>query len=89
MYKSAIISALSLSLVACSGANVTSQIRDFDKQSSSKMIRCETFGTGSSSTNEKLEKYDGWSMVYASEYTTENKSTTEMTMCFEKLNGNN
>ncbi|WPC72247.1 hypothetical protein [Vibrio porteresiae] len=84
MYKGLLMAASVVLLAGCSGANVTSQVRDFDATNASKMIRCVTVGTGSSSTNDKLAQYDGWSMVYASEYTTDNKSTTELTMCFEK-----
>ncbi|RJX72825.1 hypothetical protein DZ860_06610 [Vibrio sinensis] len=73
-----------LLLAGCSGANVTSQLRALDTNSPEKVLRCESFSTGSSSVNETLEQYDGWAMVYASEYTTDNKTTTEMTMCFEK-----
>lgn len=84
MYKCLFTSILAVMLTACSGANVTSQVRDFDTNHPNKMLRCTTVGTGSSNTNEELAAYDGWTMVYASEYTTDNKSTTELTMCFEK-----
>ena len=84
MFKGILVTIIAVMLTACSGANVTNQMRDFDATNSSKMLRCVTVETGSSDTNEELSAYDGWSMVYASEYTTDNKSTTELTMCFEK-----
>ena len=84
MIKALISTSTLLMLTACSGANVTSQMRDFDATNASKMLRCTTVETGDSDTNEELANYDGWSLVYASEYTTDNKSTTELTMCFEK-----
>ncbi|KAB1457841.1 hypothetical protein [Vibrio panuliri] len=84
MIKALFAAVTLVTLTACSGANVTSQIRDFDATNSAKMLRCVTVETGDSDTNEELAAYDGWSLVYASEYTTDNKSTTELTMCFEK-----
>ncbi|WP_231893279.1 hypothetical protein [Vibrio scophthalmi] len=86
MYKGLFASIIAVMLTACSGANVTSQMRDFDATNSEKMFRCVTVETGSSDTNEELAAYDGWTMVYTSEYTTDNKSTTELTVCFEKKN---
>lgn len=84
MKKILISSAFVMLLAGCSGANVTSQVRDFDANSASKMMRCTTFATDSSSANEALAEYDGWTMIYTSEYTTDNKASTEMTVCFEK-----
>ena len=84
MIKALFAVATLLTLTACSGANVTSQMRDFDNTNPAKMLRCVTVETNDSDTNEELAAYDGWSLVYASEYTTDNKSTTELTMCFEK-----
>ncbi|RBM66720.1 hypothetical protein DLR60_16175 [Vibrio tarriae] len=84
MYKSILVVSTTLLLSACSGANVTSQVRDFNAANSNNQLRCTTFSTDSSSANKNLAAYDGWTMVYASEYTTDNKSTTEMTVCFEK-----
>ncbi|ROV62187.1 hypothetical protein EGH82_02180 [Vibrio ponticus] len=84
MKKALFAASTLLTLTACSGANVTSQMRAFDADNASKMLRCVTVETNDSDTNEELAAYDGWSLVYASEYTTDNKSTTELTMCFEK-----
>lgn len=79
-----ILCAVSL-LSGCQGANVTSQIRESGETGSSKMIRCAALNTGSEqAVNEDLKQYDGWKMVYASEYTTANKSNTAAVMCFEK-----
>jgi len=84
MYKGFLIASVTIMLTACSGANVSNQVRDFDTTNAEKMMRCTTFTTGSSDANEELEAYDGWTMTYTSEYTTDNKSTTDMTVCFEK-----
>ena len=72
-------------LAGCQGANVTSQIRESGEPGSSKTIRCSALNTGSEqAVNDDLKQYDGWKMVYASEYTTANKSNTAAVMCFEK-----
>lgn len=84
MYKGLIVVGAALLLSACSGANVTSQVRDFTPNAANNQLRCTTFSTGTQAANKALAAYDGWTMVYASEYTTDNKTTTEMTMCFEK-----
>lgn len=48
-------------------------------------LRSRTQNTGSEqAVNDDLKQYDGWKMVYASEYTTANKSNTAAVMCFEK-----
>lgn len=74
-----------LLLAGCSGANVTSQIRESGEQGSSKMLRCVSISTSSDdSVNQELKKYDGWKMVYVSEYTTSNKANTAAVVCFEK-----
>lgn len=80
----ALISILAL-LTGCAGANISSQIRASGEDGSSKMIRCIDFTTGyENKTNSQLQKYDGWKMVYVSEYTTPNKSSSAAVMCFEK-----
>ena len=72
-------------LTGCAGANISSQSRESGEPGSSKMMRCVDLSTGSEQkVNAKLKKYDGWKMIYTSEYTTGNKSTTAAVMCFEK-----
>ena len=74
-----------LFLTGCSGANVTSQMRESGEPGSSKMTRCVSVSTSSDdSVNQELKKYDGWRMVYVSEYTTSNKANTAAVICFEK-----
>ncbi|BBP42268.1 hypothetical protein [Thiosulfativibrio zosterae] len=73
------------SVTACAPANVSSNLRASSSQESSMATRCVDFTTGDEEeVNELLKKYDGWKVAYASEYTTSNKSTTSMVMCFEK-----
>ncbi|MDP1784939.1 MAG: hypothetical protein Q8K81_05890 [Sulfuricurvum sp.] len=69
---------------ACAPANIQSQIRNSDVNSN-MMTRCEEVDMRSNSAmNELFQKYDGWRMVYISEYTTGNKIGTSGSVCFEK-----
>lgn len=81
----AIVSGVVLLLSACAPANVSSNLRDSGVSSSPKETRCVSFDTGNKKeTDQVLSDFDGWKTIYASEYTTANKVTTTMTMCFEK-----
>jgi hypothetical protein len=76
-------------LYGCAGANISSQVRESPANSTSAnmKLRCLDFNTGSSkSINAQLKQYDGWKMVYVSEYTTGNKTATDAVVCFEKPN---
>jgi hypothetical protein len=74
-----------LLLTGCAAANISSQVRESGSEGSSMMTRCVEFNTGNdSTTNSKLQQYDGWKMVYISEYTTPNKVDSAAVMCFEK-----
>ena len=50
------------------------------------MIRCIDLGTGNlaQDSQAQLKQFDGWKMVYISEYTTGNKISSAVVMCFEK-----
>ena len=73
------------SVTACSPANISSNLRASSSEVSSMATRCIDFITGDENeVNGLLKKYDGWKVAYTSEYTTGNKSTTSMVMCFEK-----
>ncbi len=76
-----------LALTGCTGANISSQFRESGNDGSNMMVRCVNVNTGVR-MNSKLEKYDGWKMIYVSEYTTANKSSTAAVMCFERPFGN-
>jgi hypothetical protein len=72
-------------LAGCTGANISSQARESGDPGSSKMIRCIDISTSDETkSNARLQQYDGWKMVYISEYTTPNKTDSAMVMCFEK-----
>lgn len=69
---------------ACAPANIQAQLRNSDVNSN-MMTRCEEVDMRSNSEMDKLfKKYDGWRLVYISEYTTEHKSGTSGSACFEK-----
>ena len=71
---------------ACSPANIQSQLRASDGNSN-MMTRCEEVDMRSNSEMLGIfKKYDGWRMIYISEYTTENKFGTSGSVCFEKPN---
>ena len=74
---------LVLTLTGCAGANITSQLRESGTTGTAMQTRCVDFSTDSD-MNEELEQYDGWRMVYVSEYTTPNKASSAAVMCFEK-----
>ena len=84
--KSVVFSVVSLLLLsACAPANVSSNLRGPSGPEMSMSTRCVDFSTGNEGkVNALLKQYDGWKLVYASEYTTANKVTTAMVMCFEK-----
>ncbi|MCW8331625.1 hypothetical protein MD588_22765 [Photobacterium sp. SDRW27] len=75
---------LTVALSGCSGANISSHIRE-SNDNNNMMTRCTQFeSTTDGNMNEDLEAYDGWKMIYVSEYTTTNKVNTSIVMCFEK-----
>ena len=72
-------------LAGCSEANISSQVRESGVSGSNMLTRCANFTTGDDEdTNEVLKQYDGWKMIYVSEYTTDNMNNSESVMCFEK-----
>lgn len=76
---------VALFLTGCAGANISSQVRESGTEGSNMMTRCANYSTGDDEdTNEILKKYDGWKLIYISEYTTDNKTDTAAVMCFEK-----
>ncbi|WP_064602984.1 lipoprotein [Photobacterium sp. J15] len=71
-------------LSGCSGADITSHLRE-PGTNTNMMTRCTQFeSVTDGNMNNNLEDFDGWKMIYVSEYTTSNKMNTSMIMCFEK-----
>lgn len=72
-------------ITGCAPANVAVALRESSSDTPSMQTRCIDFKTGNDSqVNGQLKQYDGWKVAYASEYTTGNKATTSMVMCFER-----
>lgn len=78
--------ALATLFTGCQPANIQSTLRTSDVNSNMK-TRCEELDMRSNSDmNKVFKKYDGWRMVYISEYTTSNKIGTSGSVCFEQPN---
>jgi len=74
-----------LILSGCAAANISSQVRESGYEGSKMMTRCVNYTTGNNTkTNNILKEYDGWKLIYISEYTTPNKTDSAAVMCFEK-----
>jgi len=72
-------------LSGCAGANISSQARESGGEGSSMMLRCTDLNTNDEKqSNKTLKRFDGWKMVYVSEYTTPNKLGSAVNMCFER-----
>jgi len=71
-------------LTGCSPANIQSQMRA-SSDNSNMITRCEEVDMRSNSELEDvMSKYDGWRLIYISEYTTEHRVGTSAAVCFEK-----
>lgn len=69
----------------CQPANISSAIRATDRENASMETRCEPCDMrDTAELKEALAKYDGWRMVYISEYTTGNRFGTAGVICFER-----
>lgn len=72
-------------ITGCQPAIIASAIRESDRENASMETRCESLDMrDSSDLKQVLSKYDGWRMIYVSEYTTANKFGTAGLICFER-----
>lgn len=72
-------------LTACQPANITAVMRGSDLQAGSMQTRCEaTDMRDQSDMQELFAKYDGWRLIYLSEFTTSNRVGTSSVVCFER-----
>jgi hypothetical protein len=72
-----------MSVAGCMGANVVASKWDSGHNAPGQ-TRCEQVDMRDNSEMQKLfSKYDGWKLVYISEYTTQNKTGTDAAVCFE------
>ena len=72
-------------LAGCQPANISAVMRGSDRENASMETRCVPSDMrDASEMKEVLSKYDGWRMVYLSEFTTGNRFGTVGVICFER-----
>ena len=72
-------------ITGCQPAIISSAMRVSDRENASMETRCESTDMRVASEMQSvLSKYDGWRMVYISEYTTGHKFGTDGVICFER-----
>ncbi len=83
-----IFALMSLSMVmvcGCAPANIASVMRDSDVNNQYMETRCvATDMRDKAEMDRAFAQYDGWRMVYLSEYTTGNRFGTVGAVCFER-----
>ena len=76
--------ALIIGFTGCNPARIQAQFRKPDLNSNMQ-TRCEEIDMRDNSEMEEVfEKYDGWRMIFVSEYTTSNLFGTSASVCFER-----
>jgi hypothetical protein len=85
MTKVLIFIAIGCALISgCAPANITSAKWDSGLNAANGQTRCERIDMRDRSEMEAIfTKYDGWKLIYISEYTTGNKFGTDAAVCFE------
>ena len=72
-------------VAGCYGATITATKWDSVIDGSKAERRCQALDMRSSrKMDEVFSKYNGWNLLYISEYTTPNKTGTHGVVCFEK-----
>ena len=80
-----LVLAAGIGLTGCAPANITSARWDSGVSGASAQTRCEQVDMRSKSEmNAVFTKYDGWKLIYISEYTTGNRVGTDAAVCFER-----
>jgi hypothetical protein len=70
----------------CAPANITAVNWPSGTNGENIQTRCERVDMRNQSEMEEVfSRYDGWKLVYLSEYTTENKVGTDAAVCFERV----
>ena len=76
----------SVCLAGCQPANIIASKWDTGLTGANVQTRCEEVDMRSKSEMDSVfAKYDGWKLVYLSEYTTGHKIGTHAAVCFEHL----
>lgn len=74
-----------VSITGCQPAIISSAIRASDRENFSMETRCEELDMREKDDLLKtFSKYDGWRLIYISEYTTGHKFGTHAAACFER-----
>lgn len=81
-----VLSFIGLTVMGCSGANLTSNLRQSRLEGAEAQTRCEPCDMRNAGELKTLfEKYDGWHVLYISEYTTGHLTGTSGVVCFERV----
>ncbi len=79
------ILAAEMTITACAPANIVASKWESGMHSPNIETRCEEVDMRSNAEMGKLfAKYDGWKLIYISEYTTGNRIGTDAAACFER-----
>ena len=80
-----LVIAAGIGLAGCQPANVLSAKWDTGVSGANAQTRCERVDMRDKSEMSTIfAKYDGWKLIYVSEYTTGNKVGTDAAVCFER-----
>ncbi|MBT1073151.1 hypothetical protein [Pelotalea chapellei] len=72
-------------LTGCQPANISAVMRGSDRDTPYMETRCEPSDMRDATEMQQVfSKYDGWRMVYLSEFTTGNRFGTVGVICFER-----
>lgn len=73
-------------LAGCAPANITASKWDSGLSGATVQTRCEEVDMRVNSDMENVfSKYDGWKLIYVSEFTTANRFGSVGTACFERM----
>jgi hypothetical protein len=83
--KSSLVLLACLSLAGCAPANIATAKWDSGVSGANAQTRCEQVDMRDRSQMDAIyRKYDGWKLIYVSEYTTANRFGTDAAVCFER-----
>ncbi len=75
----------SVIIAGCQPANVTAVKWDSGVSGANAQVRCEQVDMRNKAEMDGIfAKYDGWKLIYISEYTTGNRIGTDAAVCFER-----
>ena len=81
-----VVSLLCVAVLGCSGANITSNLRQSRLEGGDVQTRCEPCDMRDAGELKKIfQTYDGWQVFYISEFTTGNRVGTSGVICFERI----